>query len=56
MTAAEAGPPAMEPDETQQDVGSVSTSTAVGRADAERADRTVMLRARLLTPMPDDGL
>ena len=56
MTAAEAGPPAMEPDETQHDVGSVGTSTAVGRADDERADRSVMLRARLLTPMPDDGI
>ena len=57
MTAAEAGPPATNPDETQDDMGSVSTTTdAIDRAGAERADRVAMLRARLLTPMPDDGI
>jgi dolichyl-phosphate-mannose-protein mannosyltransferase len=60
MTAAEAGPPATNPDETQDDVidmGSVSTSAdAVGRVGAERADRVALLRSRLLTPMPNDGI
>jgi dolichyl-phosphate-mannose-protein mannosyltransferase len=60
VTAIQAGSSAMDPDEggaggaTQDSTGAVGTGRAGNRADAERADRIAALRARMLSPMPDD--
>jgi dolichyl-phosphate-mannose--protein O-mannosyl transferase len=47
----------MDPDGTGSGAGSVSTGTdAIDRVAAERADRIAALRARLISPMPDDRI
>jgi dolichyl-phosphate-mannose-protein mannosyltransferase len=53
MTATQAGPPAMDP----EDGGTGATGSVGIDAGADgRADRTATLRARLVSPMPADGL
>jgi dolichyl-phosphate-mannose-protein mannosyltransferase len=64
MTATQAGPPAMDPDDKGADTEGPDSTDVIGthrggddRADAgNRADRIAALRARLMSPMPDDRL
>ena len=70
MTATEAGPPAMDPEDSgtadagRDLVGADTTSTrsigavvpAIAGAGAGAAERIATLRARLMSPMPDDRL
>jgi dolichyl-phosphate-mannose-protein mannosyltransferase len=64
MTATHAGPPAMDPDDTGADAEGPDSMDVIGtdrnggnRADAgNRANRIAALRARLMSPMPDDRL
>ena len=67
MTATQAGPPAMDPEDRGPDDGGLgpdfdddATGTVEvardARDDADSATRIAALRARLMSPMPDDGL
>jgi dolichyl-phosphate-mannose-protein mannosyltransferase len=66
MTARQAGPPAMDPENSDPE-GAGTDQIAVGPADhtasmrtgprdERTAERIAALRARLMSPMPDDGL
>jgi dolichyl-phosphate-mannose-protein mannosyltransferase len=55
MTATAAGQPAMDPEDA--DLGAaVSMSTTRANAESSAVRRIAALRARLVTPMPNDGL
>jgi dolichyl-phosphate-mannose-protein mannosyltransferase len=69
MTATQAGPPAMDPDDNSAATEGPDSTDVIGthrdgddragagnRANADRADRIAALRARLMSPMPDDRL
>jgi dolichyl-phosphate-mannose-protein mannosyltransferase len=57
VTAIQAGSSAMDPDKGGAGGASPgSTGRGGNRAEAERADRIATLRARLLSPMPDDRI
>ncbi|HMD91370.1 MAG TPA: phospholipid carrier-dependent glycosyltransferase, partial [Trebonia sp.] len=61
MTATQAGPPAMDPEESGADADILSAGTeratsVIMAAANDAAERIAELRARLVSPMPDDGL
>ena len=66
MTATEAGPPAMDPEDrgtsdagpdiVRADPNSTLSIGAIASAGAGAAERIAALRARLMSPMPDDRL
>ena len=64
MTATQAGPPAMDPENGGPGTDQISLGRAdedaervrAARSDAHAAERIAALRARLMSPMPDDGL